>query len=137
MISGRNSLRELLPGAVLAAAALVGLQVLGRWVVTRYIKGASDTYGTFAIVIALLSWFYLVSRVVLLSAELNAVLAHRLTPRSLVPKTQMTDGDRRAILLDHQRVQRDRHVGVAVSINGSTDGDTSDVADVATTAGCS
>ena len=130
MISGRNSWRELLPGATLAAAVLVGLQVLGRWVVSRYIKGASDTYGTFAIVIALLSWFYLVSRVVLLGAELNAVLTHQLTPRSLVPSTQMTEGDRRAIQHDHQRVQRDRHVGVAVSIDG-------DALDSATTAGCS
>jgi YihY family inner membrane protein len=126
MISGHNSWRELLPGAVLAGAALVGLQALGRWVVTRYINGASDTYGTFAIVIALLSWFYLVSRVVLLSAELNAVLVHQLTPRSLVPSTQMTEGDRRAILLDHRRVERDRHVGVAVSINGSGDVDAQD-----------
>jgi len=134
MISGRNSWRDLLPGAVLAGGALVGLQVLGRWVVTRYINGASDTYGTFAIVIALLSWFYLVSRVVLLSAELNAVLVHRLTPRSLVPSTQMTEGDRRAILLDHRRVERDRHVGVSVSINGSGDGDATDDVAVVTAA---
>jgi uncharacterized BrkB/YihY/UPF0761 family membrane protein len=118
LISGRNPWRTQLPGALLAGAALVGLQALGRWVVTRYINGASDTYGTFAIVIALLSWFYLMSRVVLLSAELNAVLAHRLTPRSLVPSSQMTDGDRRAIQFDHRRVSRDRNVGVAVSIDG-------------------
>lgn len=118
LISGRNSWRELLPGVVFAAAGLVLLQSLGRWVVRRYIAGASDTYGTFAIVIALLSWFYLVSRVVLLGAELNAVLAHRLTPRSLVPSTQMTEADRRAVLHDQRRVQRDRRIGVAVSIPG-------------------
>ena len=120
MISGPNGWRELLPGTLVAAAGLVGLQALGRWVVTRYISGASDTYGTFAIVIALLSWFYLVTRVVLLCAELNAVLKHRLTPRSLVPSTQMTEADRRAILLDHRRVERDKHVGVAVSVTAST-----------------
>ena len=119
MISGPNTVRSLLPGAVVAAAALVALQALGHWVVTRYIAGASDTYGTFAIVIALLSWFYLVSRVVLLGAELNAVLHHDLTPRSLVPDTQMTEGDRRALLYDQLRVQRDRRVGVAVSVGES------------------
>ena len=58
------------------------LQQLGSFVVRRFIAGASDTYGTFAVVIALLSWFHLVSRVVLMSAELNAVLAARLCPRA-------------------------------------------------------
>jgi hypothetical protein len=60
-----------------------------------------------------------VSRVVLLCAELNAVLKHRLSPRSIVASADMTDGDRRAILHDHRRVERDRHVGVAISVNGS------------------
>ncbi len=85
---------------------------------TRYIAGASDTYGTFAVVIALLSWFFLVSRVVLLGAELNSVLHHRLTPRSLVGSTPVTDGDRRAVLFDARRVQRDRRIGFAVSVDG-------------------
>ena len=132
LISGRNAWRELLPGTLLAAAGLVLLQSLGRWVVRRYIAGASDTYGTFAIVIALLSWFYLVSRVILLGAELNAVLTHRLTPRSLVPDSQMTEGDRRAILHDQHRVQRDRRVGVAVTIPGPDGGE--DAVDLPTTA---
>ena len=57
------------PGVVVGAVGLVVLQQLGSFVVRRYIAGASDTYGTFAIVIALLSWFFLVSRVVLLSAQ--------------------------------------------------------------------
>ena len=52
LISGPNPLRELLPGAIVAAALSVALQTLGTLVVTRYITGASDTFGTFAIVIA-------------------------------------------------------------------------------------
>lgn len=118
LVSERNSWRALLPGTLVAAALLVVLQSIGRWVVTRYIAGASDTYGTFAIVIALLSWFYLVSRFVLLGAELNAVLAHELSPRSLVASTGATDGDRRAILHDQRRIQRDARIGVAVSVDG-------------------
>jgi membrane protein len=117
-ISGRNGVGELLPGVLVAAAAIVALQALGSWIVTRYIAGASDTYGTFAVVIALLSWFFLVSRVVLLSAEFNAVLHHRLTPRSLVDSTAVTDGDRRAVLYDARRVQHDRRIGFAVSVDG-------------------
>jgi membrane protein len=118
LISGRNTFRELLPGVLGAAALIVGLQSLGTVIVQRNIKGASDTYGTFAIVIALLGWFFLVSRVILMAAELNAVRAHRLTPRSLVSDSRMTDGDRRAVLYDALRVQRDRRIGVAVSLDG-------------------
>ena len=117
-ISGSNHVRQLLPGVLLAAALIVALQVLGTIIVRRSIAGASDTYGTFAVVIALLSWFFLVSRVVLISAELNAVLHHQLWPRSLVSTTAVTEGDRRAVLLDARRVQRDRRIGVAVSIDG-------------------
>ena len=112
----RQPLRELLPGGVVAAVGLLLLQQLGSYVVRRFIAGASDTYGTFAIVIALLSWFHLVSRILFLSAELNVVLAHDLTPRSLVGSTEPTDGDRKAILLDVLRIQRDPRVGYAMSV---------------------
>ena len=112
----RLPLRELLPGAVVAAVGLVLLQQLGSWVVRHFIAGASDTYGTFAVVIALLSWFHLVSRIVLLSAELNVVLAHDLSPRSLIGSSEPTDGDRRTILLDVQRIQRDPRMGYAVAV---------------------
>ena len=71
----RRPIRELLPGALIASVALVLLQQIGSYVVRRFIKGASDTYGAFAVVIALLSWFHLVSRIVLLSAQANSVLA--------------------------------------------------------------
>lgn len=118
LITGRTSWRELLPGTLVAAALLVVLQSIGRWVVTRYIAGATDTYGTFAIVIALLSWFYLVSRFVLLGAELNSVLQRELSPRSLVATSEATEGDRRAMLHDQRRIQRDARIGVAVSVDG-------------------
>jgi membrane protein len=100
-----SMLRRLLPGAIFAGAALVGLQVAGSWVVTRYIAGASDTYGTFAVVIALLSWFFLLSRITLYGAELNGVLTHRLSPRALTTNSPPTEADLRAADLDIQRVQ--------------------------------
>ncbi len=105
-------------GARRRRPAVVALQTIGTFVVNRYISGASDTYGTFAVVIALLSWFFLVSRVVLLGAELNAVLRNQVWPRSLVQSTEATDGDRRAVHLDARRVQRDQRIGVAVSVEG-------------------
>ena len=118
-ISDRHGVGDLLAGVLTAATALVILQALGSIIVRHYIAGASDTYGTFAVVIALLSWFFLVSRVVLLGAELDAVLVHRLTPRSLVSSAPVTEGDIRAVHYDARRVQRDRRIGVAVSIDGA------------------
>ena len=61
------------------------LQWLGGWYVARQLGRASATYGTFALVIGLLSWLYLASTVTLLAAELNVVRTRRLWPRSLAP----------------------------------------------------
>ena len=47
--------------------------------------GASDTYGTFNLVIGLLTWLALQARIVLYAAEINVVLELRLWPRSLRP----------------------------------------------------
>jgi YihY family inner membrane protein len=78
-------LRSLLPGAVVAAVAWALLQWLGGWYVGRQLSRATNTYGTFALVIGLLSWLYLAATVTLYAAELNAVLARHLWPRSLAP----------------------------------------------------
>jgi YihY family inner membrane protein len=107
LTTGPNKARDMVPGTIFGGIGLVALQLLGTWVVDRYIKGASDTYGTFAIVIALLSWFFLVSRVLLYGAELNAVLAHDVWPRSLTEDGEPTAGDRQAAELNAQRVQDD------------------------------
>lgn len=115
----RRPIRELLPGALIASAALVLLQQVGSFVVREFIAGAEDTYGTFAVVIALLSWFHLVGRILLLSAQANSVLAQHLWPRRLTSDTPLTDGDTRALLLDVQRVQRDRTVGYAITVGGT------------------
>jgi uncharacterized BrkB/YihY/UPF0761 family membrane protein len=54
-------------------------------------------YGFFAIVIGLLAWIYLGAQVMLLSAELNVVLARRLWPRSLLGGEDATSADRRVV----------------------------------------
>ena len=103
MTRSRQGWLEMLPGAIAASVAVVVLLRLGTFIVGRYITGASDTYGTFAVVIALLSWFYLVSRIILLGAELNGVLANELWPRSITADSDLTEGDRRAVTLDAGR----------------------------------
>jgi uncharacterized BrkB/YihY/UPF0761 family membrane protein len=45
--------------------------------VRYFVKGASDVYGTFAVVIGLLTWINIQVRLILYAAELNSVLAAR------------------------------------------------------------
>jgi membrane protein len=87
--------RDLVPGALFAAVAWEVLQALGGFYVSHALKGMSQTYGMFAIVLGLLAWIYLQARVVVLAAEVNVVRAKRLWPRSIAPPP-LTEGDRRA-----------------------------------------
>jgi membrane protein len=82
---------DLLPGVLLAAAGWLVLQAAGGWYVSRAIDGAGDTYGAFALVIGLLSWFWLASHLLLLAAEVNVVLVRRLWPRSLTGELEPAD----------------------------------------------
>jgi membrane protein len=75
--------RDVAPGALVSAAAWMALLALGAWLVDRQLRGAEALYGFFGIVLGLLSWIYVGAQLMLLSAELNVVLARRLWPRSL------------------------------------------------------
>lgn len=87
--------RQLLPGAVLAGVAWLGLQAAGGYLLEHQVAEASNTYGTFAVVIGLLWWLYLQAQVFLFAAELNVVLTNRLWPRSLTGVD--SEADRRAL----------------------------------------
>ncbi len=84
--------RAQLPGAALAGLGWWGLQTLGGWYATRVVSQASDTYGTFAVVLGLLSWSYLLGMLYLYSIELASVLHDRRWPRSLSGR-DLTDQD--------------------------------------------
>lgn len=89
------STRAVLPGAVLAAVGWQILQWIGGWIITSKLQSASATYGTFAVVIGLLTWFFLLGQLILLATELNVVRARKLWPRGLLAG-HLTDADRRA-----------------------------------------
>jgi uncharacterized BrkB/YihY/UPF0761 family membrane protein len=72
-----------MPGAVAGALGWTGLHAVGGLYVSHVVAEASLTYGAFAAVIGLLSWLYLQTRLLLLAAELNAVLSRHLWPRAL------------------------------------------------------
>ena len=67
------------------------------------LKGATATYGLFAIVLGLLAWIYVGAVTTVICAEFNAVRAGQLWPRSLLaPFTDdadLTPADRRTYTL--------------------------------------
>jgi uncharacterized membrane protein HdeD (DUF308 family) len=75
---------QLAGGAAAAAVAWQILQLGGGVYVRHVLRIASNTYGTFAVVIGLLSFIYLATLVAVVVAEANVVAARRLWPRSLV-----------------------------------------------------
>jgi YihY family inner membrane protein len=90
------SWRDVLPGAIVAAVAWTLLQAVGGYYVGHQLRGASDTYGTFATVIGLLAWISLGAQVTLLAAEVNVVKKRHLWPRGLV-QPPLTEADERAL----------------------------------------
>ena len=80
----------------------------GGWIVSDRLRSSSDVYGTFAVVIGLLAWIYLGAQVTLLGAELNAVVARRLWPRSLIGD-DMTRADLEALERSARQEERKEH----------------------------
>jgi membrane protein len=96
----RLSVRDVLPGAVLAAVSSQLLQSFGVVYVRQVVKHASSTNAVFAVVLGLLAFLYITAMAVMLCAEINVVRVNDMHPRSLLtPFTDnvtLTAGDRRA-----------------------------------------
>jgi membrane protein len=114
---------ELLPGVAVAAVGALVLQSAGGWYVDHTIAGASDTYGTFALVIGLLSWFWLLSHLVLIAAEINVVLHRRLWPRSLAG--ELEPADRLELRRSAVACRQDARQQIAVSFSDESQSDQS------------
>jgi uncharacterized BrkB/YihY/UPF0761 family membrane protein len=65
----------LLPGAALVGVGLLFVNVFNVYVTTRLVEGRADTYGALGIATALLLSLVIVGRLMVVSAELNALLA--------------------------------------------------------------
>ena len=94
------TLRDVLPGAVLAAVLWQMLQWFGASYVARVVASTSVTNSVFAIVLGLLAFLYLVSTSLMVCAEINVVRVDRLFPRALLTpftdNVDLTDADRKA-----------------------------------------
>ena len=106
---------DVFPGALIAALAWSALQGVGGYIVSHQLRGASDTYGTFAIVIGLLAWIYLGAQITLFAAEVNVVRKRRLWPRAIV-QPPLTDADERALKSYAEQEERRQEEDVIVRI---------------------
>jgi membrane protein len=94
------TVQEIRAGAVAAAVAWQVLQWAGTLLLGQKLKGATSTYGLFAIVLGLMAWIYLGAITMVICAEVNVVRAERLWPRGLlapfVDNAELTPADLRA-----------------------------------------
>ena len=81
---------SVIPGAVLATGLWLGATALFGWYLQRY-ADYSIIYGSLGVSIALLVWMYLISLVVLIGAEFNAMLFPRGLTKCITPPTDDED----------------------------------------------
>jgi membrane protein len=106
------TIRQVLPGAALAAGCWLLLQAAGGVYVNDVLKGSSQTYGGFAAVVGLLTWL-LIAAEITLAAEVNVVLARTLWPRSLAG--ELRPADEMTLRSSAQAEQRDRREHITVT----------------------
>jgi membrane protein len=94
------NVRDVAPGAIIAAVFWQLLQVFGTGYVAHVVKNADITYGVFAVVLGLLAWVFLAALGVVVSAEINVVRTKHLYPRALLTpftdNVDLTRADQRA-----------------------------------------
>jgi YihY family inner membrane protein len=108
---------DVLPGAAVGSVAWTTLQALGGFYVSYQLQGASDVYGTFAVVIGLLAWIFIGAQITLLAAEVNVVRKRRLWPRSLV-QPPFTDADVQALTRYAKQEDRRPEERIDVEVDG-------------------
>jgi uncharacterized BrkB/YihY/UPF0761 family membrane protein len=94
------SIRDVAPGAVIAAVIWQLLQSFGIAYVQHVVRHASATNGLFALVLGLVAFLYVTATAVVLCIEINVIRVARMHPRSLLTpftdNVRLTSGDRRA-----------------------------------------
>lgn len=84
---------SVLPGAVLATGMWFGATLLFGWYLNRY-ADYSIIYGSLGAGIALLVWMYMISLIILVGAEFNAMLF----PRSMLGRELVAAGESKAVV---------------------------------------
>jgi YihY family inner membrane protein len=95
---GRIRYRFMLVGASIAAFIMQLLLSFGGIVLSHELQRLDSVYGTFAVVLGLFFWMYLLAQVVMLGAEIDTVRHFGLWPRSSSGRLR-TEADRHAYRL--------------------------------------
>jgi uncharacterized BrkB/YihY/UPF0761 family membrane protein len=107
------TIRQLVPGAALAAFGFTLLITVGSGLIQHQIRHSSSTYGQFGVIIGLVGFLFLVAKINLYGAELNPVLARRLWPRSIAPDNATPADEQVLRALAHEERRRDdERIGV-------------------------
>ena len=112
--------REQWPGAVIAGVIWQILQSVAGYFISHQLAHASPIYGTFAVVIGLIAWLYLVAQLTLYAVQISVVRAYRLWPRSMAPPPY-TEQDRQAFQLYAQVQKRVKEEDIVVGVGGEND----------------
>lgn len=106
---GRATWRSVLPGTLFCALSWQVLQFVGDTYVSRVIVKASSMNQTFALVLGLVAFLFLLTSIIVIGLQINVVRRRHLYPRALLtPFTDnvvLTAGDRRAYA-QYARMQR-------------------------------
>jgi membrane protein len=81
-VAAEVSWRDLRLGAILTAVVWQILQTVGSYIVAHDVKNMTAIYGTFALVLGLMSWLYLQCQLTLYAAEADVVRSRGLWPRT-------------------------------------------------------
>jgi membrane protein len=91
--SRRRRRKDLRLGAITMVVGLLILQTVGGYLITHELHKTSGAYGQFGLVLAILSWIYLLAQLFAYAVEINVVHTYTLWPRTLSGKVPTTADD--------------------------------------------
>jgi membrane protein len=119
--SRKIAFKNLWPGAAIAAVVIQLLLSFGSLLVAGQLKNLDTLYGTFAIVLGLLFWIYLLAQVLIYSIEIDTVRSYKLWPRSIdTNKPTAADEESYRLQAKTERFIEQQHVKVKYSSQQSS-----------------
>jgi YihY family inner membrane protein len=90
--SRKVPIKDMLVGSTFAAVIIQLLLTFGSITVAHQFKNFDNLYGTFAVVLGMLFWIYLLAQVIVYAAEIDSVRHLKLWPRA-IQNDKPTDAD--------------------------------------------